>query len=375
MGNDLVAACIYCASLFLGRDAPPLYGFTGEVMGAYGTLRRQTETPPGRSYSDTTGKFPFVAIGWTRPAAPGMGAGTPAWEVSGRLGWAASHSESFQPVEAPDSILSSGAGRFENVAIAVRGAVATDGSAEFLFVQHRFVGDDVYDVGGLFQYAGERLLIAMRRDLSIGWRQRFAGAEVAVRLQRALLQGKLNTADGLLQGDGAVWGGGAEALLVRGPWRFFLGGEWLSGSIPREEQFGPSFQPASGQDPAVLGAAGFWAERSVGRASFRLAGFWQKADIGWVSYSMLGETLARFNDGFRPASASRTLGIEVTARVLVGTGVCVKAFGRAARTEETVTFTDALYGRPSATLDVLSPATNQFAFGLGLEFTLGGKSF
>ncbi len=53
----------------------------------------------------------------------------------------------------------------------------------------------------------------------------------------------------------------------------------------------------------------------------------------------------------------------------------MKAFGRAARTEETVTFTDALYGRPSATLDVLSPATNQFAFGLGLEFTLGGKSF
>ncbi len=374
MGNDLVAACIYCASLFLGRDAPPLYGFTGEILGAYGTLRRQTESSSGRSYSDTTGKFPLVALGWTRPATLGMGAGTPAWEASGRLGWAASHSESAEPESDLAPILATGAGRFENVALAFRGAFARNGSAEVFFVQHRFQGDDVYDVGGLFQFAGERILIAMRRDLAIGWRQRFAGAEIAVRLQSALLRGMMNTVGVVLMGTGAIWGGGAEALLVRGPWRFFLGGEWLSGSVPRDEQFGPIYQPVSGQDPANLRAVGLSAERSFGRASFRLAGFWQESSMGWVSYSMLGETLRRFDDGFRPASASQSYGFEVTARFLVGTGVYVKAFGHAARTSETVTFTDALGSRPSATLDVLAPMTNQFAFGLGLEFTLGGKS-
>lgn len=374
MGNDLVAACIYCASLFLGRDAPPLYGFTGEIMGAYGTLERRTESSSGRSYSNTTGKFPLVALGWTRPAAPGMGTGTPAWEASGRLGWAASHTESAEPESDPAPIFATGSGRFENVALAFRGALAPSGSAEILFVQHRFRGADVYDVGGRFQFAGELILVAMRRDLSIGWRQRFAGAEIAVRLQSALLQGKINTVEGVLQGNGGIWGGGVEALLVRGPWRFFVGGEWLSGSVPRDEQFAPHYKPVSGEDPARLRAAGLWAERSVGRTSFRLAGFWQDATMGWVSYAVLGETLRRFNDGFRPGSASQTWGVELTTRVLIGTGVFVKAFGHIARTSETVTFTDALYGRPSATLDVLAPGTSQFAFGLGLEFTLGGKS-
>jgi len=374
MGNDLVAACIYCASLILGRDAPSLYGFTGEIMGAYGTFERRTESSSGRSYSNTTGKFPLVALGWTRPAATGMGAGTPAWEASGRLGWAASHTESAEPESDPAPSFATGSGRFENVALAFRGALVGNGSAEILFVQHRFRGTDVYDVGGRFQFAGEQILIAMRRDLSIGWRQRFAGAEIAVRLQSALLQGKINTVEGVLQGNGAIWGGGVEALLARGPWRFFLGGEWLSGSVPRDEQFAPLYQPVSGQDPARLRAAGLWAERSVGRTSFRLAGFWQDATMGWVSYAVLGETLRRFNDGFRPGSASQTWGVELTARVLVGTGVFLKAFGHFAWTNETVTFTDALYGRPSATLDVLAPGTDQFAFGLGLEFTLGGKS-
>lgn len=374
MGNDLVAACILCAGLLLGRDAPPLYGFNGEITGAYGTFQRQTETSSGRSYSDTTGKFPLVALGWTRPAAPGLGAGTPAWEVSGRLGWAASHSESAEPEETPVPVFATGSGRFENVALAFRAPLAQRSSAEILFVQHRFKGNDIYDTGGRFQLAGERILIAMRRDLSIGWRERLAGAEIAVRLQSALLQGKLNTVDGVLQGNGAIWGGGAEILFAPGSWRFFLGGEWLSGSVPRDEQFAPLYQPASGKDPAVLRGAGLWAERSAGPASFRLSGFWQKANVGWVSYAPLGETLRRFNDGFRPASATQSYGAELTARVLIGTGVFVKAFGHVARTRETVIFTDALGSRTCAPLDVLAPGTNQFAFGLGLEFTLGGDS-
>jgi hypothetical protein len=371
MGNELAAACIFCAGLLLGSGVSPLHGFTGEITGVYGTLRRQTDGSSGTSRSDTTGKFPLVGVGWTRPAADGLGAGTPAWEASARLGWAASHSEGGDPAEAPAQVLLSGAGRFENVALAFRVAPLPSGSVETFFVQHRFTGTDVYDVGGFFQYAGQRLLIAMRRDLALGWRQRFPNAEIAGRFQYTALQGKTNDAAGNLQGNGSIWGGGADMAFVHGAWRFGAGGEWLSGSVGRFEQFAPDFSPVSGSDPASLRAAGLRIERSFRRVTVHLVGFWEEAALGWVSYAMLAEELRRFDDGFRPASDARSVGADFTVRVRAGAGVVVKALGRFVRSSETVTFTDAFGIRPSATLDVRSPPTHQFAFGLGLEFTLG----
>lgn len=374
MGNDLAAACIFCAGLLLGPDAPPLTGFTGEITGIYGTLQRQTESPYGLAKSDTTGKFPLVGVGWSRPAAAGLGAGTPASEASIRLGWAASHSEAGDPVTTPGQIVATGAGRFENVALGLRLALLASGSAELFFLEHRFKGTDVYNVGGPFQNTAQRLLISSRRDLAIGWRQRLSGAEIAGRVQYAMLQGKSNTAAGVLLANGGIWGGGIEAVLARGPWRFGAGGEWLSGSIGRDEQFAPLYVLGSGSDPARLRAAGLRIERSFGRASVRLAGFREEARLGWVSYAMLGEEQRRFDDGFRPASDGTSVGADLTARLRVGPGVLVKILGRFVRTTETVTFTDALGSRPAPTLDVRSPMSNQLAFGFGVEFTLGGSS-
>jgi hypothetical protein len=374
MGNELAAACIFCAGLLLGPDAPPLSGFTGEITGIYGTLRRQTDSAWGPAWGDTTGKFPLVAAGWSRPAPPGLGAGTPASEARIRLAWAASHSEGMDAEGTPGRIMATGAGRFENFEASGRLALTASGSAEVLFLQHRFKGDDVYDVGGMFQNTNERFLTASRRDFAIGWRQRFSGAEVAGRFQYVLLQGKTNNARGVLLANGSVLGGGVEAAFASGPWRFGAGGEFLSGSIPREEQFAPEYVSVSGSDPAHLYAAGVRVERSFGSASVRLAFFWEEARLGWVSYAMIGEEQRRFDDGFRPASDGTSVGADLTARLRVGSGVYLKLLTRVVRTAETVTFTDAIGTRPSATIDVKWPVAHQFAFGLGLEFTLGGSA-
>lgn len=374
MGNELAAVCILCAGLLLGPDAPPLSGFTGEIAGIYGTLERQVDGPFGKATSNTTGKFPLVSAGWARPAAAGLGAGTPASEVRIRLGWAASHSEARDPDGTPGQIIATGSGRFENVAISFRLPLSASGSAEFFFLQHRFVGTDVYDVGGLFQDSSRRTLIDMRRDVAFGWRQRFAGAEIAGRLQYAVLQGKINTAHGVLLANGGIWGGGVEAALASGPWRFGAGGEWLSGSVPRDQEFAPDFIFSSGSDPARLLAVGARLERSFGRTSVRVAFFREAVRLGWISYAMLGEEQRRFDDGFLPASDGTSVGADVTARLRAGSGVIVKILGRFVRTTETVTFTDALGSRPPATLDVRSPVQTQLVFGVGLEFTLGRGS-
>jgi len=57
--------------------------------------------------------------------------------------------------------------------------------------------------------------------------------------------------------------------------------------------------------------------------------------------------------------------------VKAGAGVFVRIFGRFTQSDETVTFTDALDSRPTATVTVHAPLPAQYAFGLGLTFSLG----
>src|ERR1700757_1915172 len=97
MGGDLVSACVFCAGLLLGIDLPPPPGYAVEVGFSYATSARRYITGPGSDdTSDVTPKFVLVGLGWSRPAAAGLGAGTPEAEWRLRVALAPSHDEQEQ---------------------------------------------------------------------------------------------------------------------------------------------------------------------------------------------------------------------------------------------------------------------------------------
>lgn len=372
MGNDLIAACVFCGALLFGAEPPPLFGFTGELAGAYGTYQRQVLVAGEKAgISDVTGKFPLIGIGWSKGPKPGLGAGTPASEVRVRLAFGNSHDQAKEPEGTPDRIEASGNGRFENAALIARVAVSERGSLEGVLAQHRHVVTDVVTLDGPFGAATARYLIAERRDIYLGWRQRLPNAEVAVRGEYGVLQGKLNTPGGALLSRGGIPGVGLDGALVLGNWRLSAGGDWLSGHVDRQDQYGPDFAQQSGSDPASLYGAGIRGAGRFGNVVVDLGLFWERANLPWVSLAVLGVEQRWFENGFRPSSDATSAGVDLRLRVKVAAGVFVQFLGRVAKTSETVTFDDALDLRPPVTVDVRVTPKQQFMFGLGLTFSLG----
>jgi hypothetical protein len=373
LGNDLIAACVYCGALLFGAEVPPLFGFTGELAGAYGTYQRQNLVDgqeAGRS--DVTGKFPLLGVGWSKGPKPGLGAGTPVSEARVRVGFGVSHDQAKEAEGTAGRMDASGNGRFENFALITRLALSDRGSLEGAVVQHRHVVTDVVTLDGPFGEALARYLIAVRQDAFVGWRQRFPNAEIGLRAEYTLLQGKLNTAGGALLSRGGIPGVGLDAAIVLGNWRLSAGGDWLSGDVAREDQYGPDFVQQSGTDPASMYGAGIRGAGRFGIVVVDVGLFWEKAKIPWVSLAVLGDEQRRFESGYRPSSDNVSKGLDLHVRVKAGAGVFVQIFGRFAQSNETVTFTDALDSRPAATVAVRAPLPAQYAFGLGITFSLGG---
>ena len=372
MSNDLVAACVFCGALLFGAQPPPLFGFTGEVGGAYGTYQRQYLVAGEKAgISDVTGKSPLIGIGWSKGPKPGLGAGTPVTEVRVRLAFGSSHDQAKEPEGTPERLEASGNGRFENAAFIARVAVTERGTLEGVMAQHRHVVTDVVTLDGPFGEATARYLIAERRDISFGWRQRFPDAEVALRGEYGVLQGKLNTPGGALLSRGGIPGVGIDAALVLGNWRLSAGGDWLSGHVDRQDRYRPDFVPQTGTDPASMYGAGVRGAGRFGTVVIDLGLFAERANLPWVSLAVLGEEQRRFDNGFRPSSEATSVGVDLHLQVRAASGVYAQFLGRIARSTETVTFTDALDARPTATADVRVTPKQQFMFGLGLTFSLG----
>ena len=372
MGNDLIAACVYCGALLFGPDVPPVFGFTGELAGAYGVYQRQIlENGEETSRSDVTGKFPLLGFGWSKAAPEGLGAGTPASEARVRFAFGVSHDQATEAEGTPGRLEVSGSGRFENWELFGRGAIGRHGSVEGGMAQRRHIVTDVVTLDGPFGEALTRYLVAGRQDFVLGWRQRFPDAEIGVRGEYAVLQGKLNNVGGALLTRGGIPGVGLDAAIHLGNWRLSAGGEYLSGTVERLDQYGPDFEQQSGNDPASFYGAGLRGSGRFGIVVVDLGFFWERAKLPWVSFAVLGIEQRLFEAGFRPSSDSTNKGLDLRVRVKVATGIYVQLFTRRGQASETVTFTDALDSRPPVTLAVRSPARQQYMYGLGVTFSLG----
>ena len=112
-GVDLVTACVFCAGLLLGSDLPPRAGLSGDTGVSYATLSRRLDRTHGAfDVSDVTPKFVLVGVGEARPAAPGLGTGTPAAEWRARFAIGPSHDEQRFAFTDQTPVLTTGTGRY-----------------------------------------------------------------------------------------------------------------------------------------------------------------------------------------------------------------------------------------------------------------------
>ncbi len=376
VGESFVAACVFCGGLLAPPEPGRLYGFTGQIAGAYATLERDEGSGSRRdSFSNVTGKFPLLALGWSKPAEAGLGAGTPVTEVRFAIAFGTSHDEAEEPEGTPGRVLATGTGRYENLAIALRGAVSRAVSLEGFFVQRRHKVTDLVNSGKEnLLFTEERLLTADREDAALGARFRWRDLEAALHARYTVAQGQMNTSRAGLFSRGGLPGAGGEVVWRSGSWMVTAVGGWSGGTVPRDDMYFPDFVVQSARPSASLWETGIGTGATFGRVALSLLLSYGESRLPWVSLAVLGSENRLVDSGYRPSSAASSGALSLAASVLVARGIRVKAFGGLTSTRETVTWEDAVSSRPPAVLDVSAPAVRQFAFGLGMDFVLGGGS-
>ncbi len=380
--GDLVSACVFCAGLLLGMDAPVWSGVSADVGVSYATAARSIRTEGGHDLSDVTPKFLFVSAGGARPPRGDLGAGTPEAEWRLRIALAPSHDEQEQTPFSTQNTTATGTGRYENFGILLRQPLGSRDSIEAGGNRRTHKGTDLVDLGGeRFVLGEERTLSAERIDLGLGWRHRWDGLEAAVSVRYVKPSGSINTQNLFTLAGSGIWGGGVELRARRGCWTIWGSGELASGSIAVHEENAPDFRSRVFSAPARVEAYRVGGVYSSGKTDALATLTWDRSRLPFVSLAPLGTETVAFEEGLHPDSTTRQFFGEATLRYALRPAVRVRAFLRLGYGDETVVLTDSAGARPTQRLDVdrsgvfgsgLSRALGspQVTLGLGLDFKL-----
>lgn len=377
MTPDLLTACVFCGMSLFRAALPSSPALSAEFGASYATLARRDDsrTVLADDSSDVTPKFLLVGMSSAREAPAGLGAGTPAREWFAKLAIANSHDEASQTFRVPDPVVATGTGRYENFAAGVRLPVGARDSVEVGVGQrvHKIV--DLVNVGGSkFQFSEERDLFAQRVDVSVGWRHRFAGAEIAAAWRAIRPEGKYNTAYVYRQGKSWLQGGEIDARWRRGTLSLGASFEAAETDMDVHEQRLPDFAHVSYSEHATLGAASIYAAKSWGATDLYFSIGADRSRLPFVAMAVLGEENGFFDQGYRPASRTREVVWDLAARRRISAGVHLRAYARVIQGGETVAFSDPSGALPDVSLRVRRgghfPIT-QFTLGGGADFTIG----
>ncbi len=369
MSPDLVSACVFCAGLLLGIDAPPLPGFGADIGFSYGTAARRADPAPGlQDLSDITPKFAFVGAGGARLPAEDFGAGTPAAEWNVRVALAPSHDEQTATPYSTANVVTTGTGRYENFSLLLRLPVGKRDSVEAGAMRKTHKATDLVHLGGeRFVLGEERTLSAERIDLGIGWRHRWRGLEAAISARYAKPSGSTGTSATFRIAGSALYGAGVEVRARRGRWALWAGAEKVSGALTVHEESAPDFRSHDSAPPSSLEAyrAGvLWTGR---RTEAMGSVTWDRARLPFVSLAPLGVETVALEQGLSPDSRARQVFADLSVRQSIARAVRVRACLRLGYGKETVTLRDPDGVRPTRRIDV----TRTGIFGAGLSRTLG----
>ncbi len=370
MGGDLVSACVFCAGLLLGIDLPPPPGYAAEVGFSYATAARRYVIGPGSDdVSDVTPKFVLIGLGWSRPPAAGLGAGTPEAEWRVRVALAPSHDEQEQTPFSVSNTTATGTGRYENFAVLARYPLSARDSLEVGWNRRTHKATDELDIGHeRFFLSEQRLLSAERIDVGLGWRHRWAGIEAALSARYEHPSGSNSTAATDRLSEGAIYGAALEARAHLGRWTLAASVERASGSIGVHEASQPAFVPHDFKGTATLEAYRIGLGYAAGKTEAFLQWTYDRSRLPFVAFAVLGTEVSALEEGYHPESLVNLHLLDLAVRQTVVPGFRVKVLLRSSRGDETVRLTDPAGVLPRRQLDVQRSGV----FGAGLSRVLGG---
>jgi len=387
VGADLVNACIFCAGMLLGMDLAPRNGLGAELGFSYATLARRYDVEQGRiDTSDVTPKFLLAGMGWARPAAGDLGAGTPELEWRLRVAFATSHDEQELKPD-PDlgitPIITDGTGRYENFSLLGRYPIGSRDSVEIAGERRSEKATDLINIGGSNQtFSESRDISAERNDFAVGWRHRWTGLEAEGAFRIAKVSGFNATANSFQDAAGVIYGGEAEVRWRPGPWTFVLHGERTSGDIDVHRESQPDFHDRDSSLPAMLSAVRLGVAYSWPRTQVMVTGTYGRESLPFVSLAPIGTETVAYDNGFDPKSVNHEFYGDVVVRYAFSPAIRVRLGLRMAWGDETLTLTDSTGTRPTRTLDIrrrgifggsLSDplGSPEFGFFLGADFAVG----
>ena len=192
-------------------------------------------------------------------------------------------------------------------------------------------------------------------------------AEVAVRGEYGVLQGKLNTPGGALLSRGGIPGVGLDGALVVGNWRLSAGGDWLSGHVDAAGPVRARLRAAIRQRPGFVYGAGIRGAGCFGNVVVDLGLFWERAKLPWVSLAVLGGSSggSRTGSGRHPTRPARELDLHLRVKVAAGVFVAVLRPRRADVGDGDVRPTPSTRARRDGGTSARHTQA-QFTFGLGI---------
>ncbi len=370
MGNDLVSACVFCAGLILGMDLPPPPGYNAEVGFSYATAARRYLIGPGSDdVSDVTPKFVLIGLGWSRPPAAGLGAGTPEAEWRVRVALAPSHDEQEQTPFSVSNTTATGTGRYENFAVLARYPLSARDSLEVGWNRRTHKATDELDIGHeRFFLSEQRVLSAERIDVGLGWRHRWPGIEAALSARYEHPSGSNSTAATDRLSEDAIYGAALEARARRGRWTLVASAERANGSIRVHESSQPAFVSHDFDATATLEAYRIGLGYAAGKTEAFLQWTYDRSRLPFVAFAVLGTEVSALEEGYHPESLENLHLLDLAVRQTLVPGFRVKVFLRSSRGDETVTLTDPAGVLPRRRLDVQRSGV----FGAGLSRIFGG---
>lgn len=356
------SVCLLCGSL-----QQPLVEVSAIHLGGtfvYSTVSRKidgaTGVPPAIAFpgenADTTPHGAAISLSWQTPASKGLGVGTPAFELTGGIVEAISHTESDSK-DAGGQVVANGSGngRFESFDGVVRIPLGTRSSLEAgLEVPFNRSRDlMVSGAGNFYANPARRNLYSFTTNVALGYRLRGTDWEASASGLYSTTSTQNGTYYAYSNGSGRLWGGEAQFLRRFGRLGTSLAAGAQTGHLAFTEGLFPDFVETRYEAPLRRRFVKAEIAYPISTVSLRLSALWLHVEAPyWDAGATLNMETLLHDGGLDFSSRSNEVLLRLTAEIPLRKTVMLQLTALVRQGGETVDFTSTPVNSGSASLSL-----------------------
>lgn len=356
------SVCLLCGSLQVPLVESSAIHLGGTFV--YSTVTRKVDgasgVPPAISFpgesADTTPHGAAISLSWQTPAPKGLGVGTPAFEVTGGVVEAISHTESNSTGPGGQvAVNASGNGRFESfygvVRIPLGVRQSLEAGVEVPFNRSRDL--TVSGVGNLYFTPGRRDLYSFTTNVALGYRFRGRGWEASAAGLYSTTSTQNGTGYAYSNGSGTLWGGEAQILRQFGKLGASLAAGAQAGHLTFTEGFYPDFVETRYESPLKRRFVRAEVAYPVSTVSLRFSALWLHVEAPyWDAGATLDVETLLHDGGLDFSTRSNEVLLRLTAEIPLRKTVMLQLTALVRQGSETVDFTATSVNPGSASLSL-----------------------